>query len=136
MVSGCVSRITTGAPLPRGADAVVQVEDTVLVEGEGDEENVVRILVGVASGKDVRRVGVDIALGEELLPKGTVLGPPELGLLATLGFTEVNIVTPPTVAILSTGNEVRQRTPINCWPHPLTVSHIHPLFRSLVRGMC
>lgn len=118
MVGGCVSRITTGAPLPRGADAVVQVEDTLLVEGEGDEERVVRILVGVATGKDVRRVGVDISLGEEVLTKGTILGPPELGLLAALGVTEVKVVATPTVAVLSTGNEVRL--------HPFTLSHTHP----------
>ncbi|XP_064406979.1 gephyrin-like isoform X2 [Halichondria panicea] len=106
VVSGFVSRITTGAPLPHGADAVVQVEDTELVEGEGDEERVVRILESVSPGTDVRAVGVDIAEGEEVLSGGVVLGPSELGLLASLGVTEVKVVATPTVAVLSTGNEV------------------------------
>ena len=108
VVSGFVSRITTGAPLPHGADAVVQVEDTELVEGEGDEERVVRILESVSPGTDVRAVGVDIAEGEEVLSGGVVLGPSELGLLASLGVTEVKVVATPTVAVLSTGNEVRK----------------------------
>lgn len=104
--SGFISRITTGAPLPPGADAVVQVEDTQLVLGEGDDEHTVKILTTVAPGNDVRAVGIDIAAGEEVLKKGTMLGPAELGLLASLGMSEVKVVGTPTVAVLSTGNEV------------------------------
>ena len=87
---------------------MVQVEDTELVEGEGEEERVVRILESVSPGTDVRAVGVDIAEGEEVLSGGVVLGPSEMGLLASLGVTEVKVVATPTVAVLSTGNEVRK----------------------------
>ena len=106
--SGFISRITTGAPLPRGADAVVQVEDTELVQttSDGEEECVVRILSSVKSGHDVREVGVDIAKGQEVVKKFEMLGPAELGLLAAIGVTKVNVIAPPTVAVLSTGNEV------------------------------
>ena len=106
--SGFVSRITTGAPLPPGADAVVQVEDTELVEttSDGEEERVVRILSSVESGHDVRGVGVDISKGQEVVRKFELLRPAELGMLAAIGVTKVNIIAPPTVAVLSTGNEV------------------------------
>lgn len=110
--SGFVSRITTGAALPLGADAVVQVEDTELVQAtaNGEEEAVVRILSTIPPGHDVRPVGVDIAKGEQVLKRFETLGPAELGLLAAIGVTKVNIIAPPTVAVLSTGNEVSR-----CW---------------------
>ena len=109
MRSGFISRITTGAPLPPGADAVVQVEDTELVESVDGEEGVVRILSSVEPGCDVRPVGVDIASGQEVLRRGERLGPAELGLLASSGVTEVKVVATPTVAVLSTGNEVSEK---------------------------
>lgn len=110
--SGSVVRITTGAPLPPGADAVVQVEDTELVRAtsDGTEEEVVRIKVAVASGHDVRPVGVDIPQNQLILCEGDRLGPPEIGLLSAVGITEVNVVDLPRVAVLSTGNEIMDAT--------------------------
>lgn len=106
--SGAVARITTGAPLPAGADAIVQVEDTELVQAtsDGHEEEVVRILVSVESGHDVRPTGVDISLGQPILLEGNKLGPPEIGLLSAVGVTQVKVVAPARVAVLSTGNEI------------------------------
>ena len=116
MKPGFVSRITTGAPLPNGADAVVQVEDSELISASDDgEESVVSILVSVMSGHDVRPVGVDINKGDLVLNKGIVLKPPEIGLLACLGLQEVGVVNSPTVAVMSTGNEVTRHTHFVCY---------------------
>jgi len=106
--SGKVCRITTGAPVPPGADAVVQVENTDLVKTteDGSEEAVVNILTAVEAGHDIRPVGSDIALGQPLLARGDVIGPSEVGLLAAVGITEVQTVVLPRVAVLSTGNEL------------------------------
>ena len=65
-----------------------------------------RILTTVKPGYDVRPVGVDIPSGQCILPKGSRLGPCEVGLLAAVGVTKVMAVKQPTVAVLSTGNEV------------------------------
>lgn len=54
-------------------------------------------------GQDIRPLGCDIAAGEKVLESGTLIGPPEMGLLAAIGVTEVLVVDKPTVAILSTG---------------------------------
>jgi gephyrin len=106
--SGGVCRITTGAPLPPGADAVVQVEDTELLETseDGTEEKRVRILSTVKPGHDVRPVGSDIGRGEKVLAAGDRLGPAELGILAAVGITTVKAHQRPRVGVLSTGNEV------------------------------
>jgi gephyrin len=108
VVPGCVCRITTGAPLPPGADAVVQVEDTELLEKseDGIEEKRVRILSTVKLGHDVRPVGFDIGKGKRVLAKGDRLGPAELGILAAVGLTKVKVHQRPRVGVLSTGNEV------------------------------
>lgn len=105
---GKVMRITTGAPLPQGADAVVQVEDTKLIESqdEGRIEVCIEVLSKPTPGQDIRPVGFDIAMGEKVLSKGDLLGPAELGLLATSGVTELEVYRKPTVAFLSTGNEI------------------------------
>lgn len=73
---------------------------------QGDEELVVKILTAVSPGHDVRPVGCDIAKGERVLSTGDRLGPAELGLLAAVGITKVRVYQPPTVGVLSTGNEV------------------------------
>ncbi|XP_031558452.1 gephyrin-like [Actinia tenebrosa] len=112
VTSGHVMRITTGAPVPPGSDAVVQVEDTELVESadEGKTEVKVKILSTPKVGQDIRPIGFDISSGELVLSKGDVLGPAELGLLATVGVTQVSVFKKPKVAILSTGNEIVQPT--------------------------
>jgi gephyrin len=108
---GTVAYITTGAPLPPGADAVVMVEETELVDlppydGYTKKTRAVRILTAVRAGADVRPVGCDVAPGQMLLPTGVRLGPAEIGLLATAGLTEVSIHPAPRVAVLSTGDEL------------------------------
>lgn len=97
---GHASYITTGAPLPAGADAVVRVEDT---EPIGDQ---VRIRVGVEQGTNVRRPGDDLAAGQLLIPSGTRIGPVALGLLSTAGVLRLEVYGKPRIAVLSTGDEV------------------------------
>lgn len=93
-------RISTGAPLPDGADAVIPQEE---VTADGRSVLVSR---PVAPGEFVRPRGEDMRAGEAVLEPGRVIGPAELGLLATLGRLQVRVVKRPRVAILSTGDEV------------------------------
>jgi molybdenum cofactor synthesis domain-containing protein len=93
-------RITTGAPIPPGADAVIMVEDT---EEEGEW---VTLLRRMAPGDNIRPPGQDIESESLVLPRGTLIGPPEIGLLATLGHTHPRIYPRPRVAVMATGDEV------------------------------
>ena len=97
---GAAIRITTGAPLPPGADAIVMVE----VAEEKDGQVVMRHLPGVGDG--IRPIGQDIQSGELVLRAGALLGPAELGLLATVGKAEVLAHPRPRVAVFSTGDEL------------------------------
>jgi molybdopterin molybdotransferase len=93
-------RIMTGAPLPRGADTVVPVEDT-----EKSKDGV-RILASPEKGKNIRLAGEDVQAGELVLEAGTVLRPAHIGLLASLQRSIVSVTQLPRVAILSTGDEL------------------------------
>jgi len=93
-------RIATGAPIPAGADAVVPIEDCEVV---GDR---VRVLRAVPEGKHIRPAGEDVRAGEVLLQAGRRLGAPELGLLATAGFSHPPVHPRPRVVVLSTGDEL------------------------------
>ena len=97
---GTAIRIMTGAPIPPGADAVVQFEDT---EQDGDW---VRIFKGVPVGKNVRQAGEDVQKGALILSRGTEIRPQEVGMLAALGHKEAWVHRRPRVAILATGDEV------------------------------
>jgi len=84
--SGKIARITTGAPVPQGANAVIQVEDTVLHPGkEQNSQEFVEILSSVRVGQDIRPIGSDIAEGETVVRLGDRIGPSEIGLLASVG---------------------------------------------------
>ena len=98
--AGTAVEIATGAPMPAGADAVVMVEET---EKAGDE---VRVLTPVYPRQNVGRQGADIAVGQTVIAPGEVLNPSRIGALAALGVAEVEVFAKPTVAILSTGNEI------------------------------
>jgi molybdopterin molybdotransferase len=93
-------RIFTGAPMPPGADAVIPQEDVRL---EGDR---IAVSGAVQMGAYVRPRGEDVRPGETLLTPGQVIGPAEVGLLATLGWPQVRVGRRPRVAILSTGSEL------------------------------
>jgi molybdenum cofactor synthesis domain-containing protein len=98
---GAAARVTTGAPIPPGADAMVMIEQTEELDGR------VNILAhSLQPGDNIRPVGQDIDQGQLVLPKGTLLGPAELGLLGTVGQTEVSVYRRPKVAVMSTGDEI------------------------------
>jgi gephyrin len=98
---GYAVRITTGAPVPAGADAVVPVEQT-----EPADDHVVIHRTDVAVGENIRAVGSDLARGDTAVPAGTELGPAELALVASLGIDPVPVRRRPRVTVLSTGDEL------------------------------
>lgn len=98
--AGEAARITTGAPVPSGADAVMMVEWSEEAEGR------VRFDRSVAAGDFIRPVGSDIARGQVVVAPGTVIGPAEIGLLATIGATRVQVTRRPVLGVMSTGDEL------------------------------
>ncbi|CAL0317576.1 unnamed protein product [Lupinus luteus] len=105
-----VAYVTTGGPIPDGADAVIQVENTEKVNTAPDEPKRVKILVETTKGSDIRPVGFDIKKDATVLTCGERLGASEIGLLATVGVTMVKVYPTPTVAVLSTGDELVEPT--------------------------
>ncbi|KAL3518670.1 hypothetical protein ACH5RR_021259 [Cinchona calisaya] len=110
VTSGTVAYVTTGGPIPDGADAVVQVEDSELLENAPAEPKKVRILKQINPGVDVRPVGCDIAKGDLVLKSGERLDAAEIGLLATVGVVMVKVYPAPKIAVLSTGDELVEPT--------------------------
>ena len=101
--TGTATTIATGGVIPRGADAVVMIEQTELIEGGAPAIEVRR---AVAPGQFVSYAGSDIARGETLLRRGTVVASREIGMLAACGLSSVAVVRRPKVAVLSTGDEL------------------------------
>jgi len=112
--------ITTGAKLPKGADAVIKVEDTkspdlsdgTIPGGERTkgfvpaEETAVQICKGVVAGRNVRKVGSDVAEGQVVMQKGDILTSTDVGLLAALGVAKVLVFSKPKVGVISSGDEL------------------------------
>lgn len=92
--------ISTGAPIPKGANAVVMVEYT------SREDNQVLVFKPVAPGENIMAAGSDIMAGELLVRKGTLLTPREIGVLSAVGVKRVKVFKKPKVAVISTGNEL------------------------------
>jgi molybdopterin molybdotransferase len=97
---GQAVRISTGAMLPPGADAVLRVEDARETDGT------VATTDPLSAGREVRRAGEDIAAGEVVLRAGTRIGPAELGVAASTGAAELPCARRPTVSIVVTGDEL------------------------------
>lgn len=97
---GQAASIMTGAPIPPGADAVVEVEETRL------EGTTVKIFREVSVGKNIRKRGENVREGEKTLARGSLLGAPEIGLLALLGKACIPVHRQPGVTILATGDEL------------------------------
>jgi molybdopterin molybdotransferase len=98
--SGTAARVMTGAPLPPGADSVVMVEQT------EEHAGMLRLHTVPRPGQHIRQVGEDITQDELLLARGSTLGAAEVGLLAMLGITQIDVYQRPRVAVLATGDEV------------------------------
>lgn len=105
VIPGSAAYITTGAPMPAGADAVVMVEETRGFASR-DGRRLVEILSRAQRGQEVRQIGCDIAPGQEALAAGGRIGPVEIGLLATVGADMALVYPKPRVAVLSTGDEL------------------------------
>ena len=99
--AGAAIRIMTGAPVPHGLDAVVPAEYVTEQDGR------IAITQAVAPGQHVGRVGEDIASGSTALSAGRRLRPQDVGLVASLGISQLQVVRQPRVRLLVTGNEVR-----------------------------
>lgn len=97
---GQAIRIFTGAPMPAGADAVIMQED---VERSGDA---IRCREPVQPGENIRRAGADLCAGQIILRQGEKLTPGRLGVLASQGHASVRVHRAPSVAVLSTGDEL------------------------------
>ena len=98
---GTCARIFTGAPMPAGADCVEMQENTEVLE-----DGRVRFLEALTPDQNVRPQGQETRKGEQVMAAGTRLGPIELGLAATLGHAELQVVRRVRVAVLSTGDEL------------------------------
>ncbi|TNJ34640.1 gephyrin-like molybdotransferase Glp [Arenimonas terrae] len=121
--AGQCSRITTGAPMPAGADAVLIKEEARLHDG--------RVFPGapLRRGANVRCAGEDVAIGDTVLRAGQVLTPARLSLAAALGQAEIEIVRRPTVAVFTTGDELRPPG------QPLAPGEIHDSNRVLLQTL-
>jgi molybdenum cofactor synthesis domain-containing protein len=105
VTAGRCIQVATGSPVPPGADAVVQVEDTELVGGEATEATV-KIYSPVYPGQNISTQGKDIRAGREVLAVGVRLDPSKIGVLAALGLTQVTVFAKPSVAVVPSGNEI------------------------------
>ncbi len=101
LLPGETALIHTGGMLPEGSNAVVMLEYT-----QPSRENEIEVLRAVAEGENVLKPGEDVQQGEEVIPAGVRLRPPEIGGLMALGILEVDVLRRPRVGILSTGDEI------------------------------
>lgn len=99
---GTATTIATGGVVPRGADTVVMIEHTELIESVP----AIELRRGVTPGQFISYAGSDIARGETLMRKGQKIGSREIGMLAACGLAEIDVVRRPKVAVLSTGDEL------------------------------
>jgi len=100
---GTATAIATGGVLPRGADAVVMIENTELLD---EASPAIEVRRAAGPGQFISFAGSDIARGETLLRRGTRIGSREIGMLAACGLGNVDVVRRPKVAVLSTGDEL------------------------------
>ncbi|MCA0059451.1 MULTISPECIES: molybdopterin biosynthesis protein [unclassified Mesorhizobium] len=103
VLTGTATPIATGGPLPRGADAIVMVEHTHPVG-----LSAIEVGRGISPGQFVSNAGSDMARGEVVLRTGTQIGSREIGMLAACGIAQVAVARRPSVAVLSTGDELVQ----------------------------
>ncbi len=129
--SGQAIRIMTGAPLPKGADAVVMVEET-----QAQGVNKVNIFRAVKPSENVRYAGEDVKKGEVVIKKGATLKSGHIGMLASLGVTNIKVYRRPKIAILATGDELIDAGANNYSPLPpgkIRNSNSYSLYAQVLR---
>jgi len=97
---GTAIKLFTGSVVPAGADTVVRVEDT------AERDGIVEVKVAPAPGANIRGAGEDVRPGQVVVAAGAVLGPADLGVLASVGCAKVAVHRRPRVAIVATGSEL------------------------------
>ena len=102
--AGEAVRIMTGAPMPRGADAVLPAEWVEIENGNRPE--IISALASVSPGKNLGRRGEDVIRGSKLFEAGRALRPQDLGVLSSVGHGNVNVIRQPRVRLVVTGNEL------------------------------
>lgn len=102
------ARIMTGSAMPQGADCVVKVEETEAVKAGYVRRSLpsVKIFRKIPKGENVRYAGEDVRKGDGVLTKGTIIGPAEAGMIASLGINKIKVYKKARVGILSTGDEL------------------------------
>jgi molybdopterin molybdotransferase len=123
LVVGTAARIFTGAALPPGADTVVIQEDVI------EEQGAISLQTLPDFGENIRPAGQDISAGQRIFKAGRRLSPQDVSLLASIGMSQVQIIKPLTVAILSTGDELIDP------PTPLQPGQIYNSNRYAMAGM-
>jgi molybdopterin molybdotransferase len=99
---GAAMPIMTGSQIPEGADAVLRVEDTSGFESPGK----VKCFKSVRAGENIRLKGEEVQANEPIIKKGSLITPAELGILATFGFSSVDVAQPPKIGLITTGSEL------------------------------
>lgn len=99
---GSAIRIFTGAPIPLGADAVIMQEDVIL----SHDSQQITCKEPVVTGENIRHQGADLCIGQRILSKGDRLTPARLAVLASQGITHVSVINQPSVAVITTGDEL------------------------------
>ncbi|MET3875697.1 molybdopterin molybdotransferase MoeA [Chitinophaga sp. OAE865] len=127
--ANCIE-VMTGAVLPEMTDTVIQYEHLTPSEHEGFRRFTVH--GAVKKGQNIHKKGSDVDAGSVLIKPGTLIGPAEAGVLATVGQTTVEVSKLPRVAVIATGNELVavHETPE---PHQVRISNIYSLLASLAQ---
>jgi molybdopterin molybdotransferase len=97
---GQAIRIMTGAKIPSGANVIMRYEDTEFTETQ------VKIFISLEPNSNIAKIGEDMGIGDLVLKKGIIMGPAEIGLLASLGKSHIKVYAKPRIAILATGDEL------------------------------
>jgi molybdopterin molybdotransferase len=126
---GQAVRIMTGAPMPDGADAVLPVEQT-LTSGTGEPGQTLLVTGELSAGKHLGAIGEDVCIGASVLSATRIIRPQDVGVLSSIGCSQISVIRKPQIRILITGNEV---LPSGTSPHGYQITDANgPMLHSLV----
>lgn len=132
VAQGQALRIFTGAPIPRGADAVIMQEDVKVIEGVDGQRQIEIVEAVEEVGEFIRRRGADVCIGQKIITAGEKVTPGRIGLLASQGLEELQVHALPRVAVVTTGDELVEAG------NALSEGHIYnsnaPMLAALVKS--